>query len=196
MREPRVLRTIGATLVAVVLLGAETSPAVHVYRYARSAASQDFSGYDHIEFGPFGHNGGVFPALVEYLRSQSSRDDNVLVWGSAAGVNYLANRPAVAPFGFVQPLVDPTDTELRRSYRDQFMTRLTSAPPRYVVALNAATCAREPSTAERQLLGRAEGLMRCLGDVPSVSWFVSEHYTMVRPIGPLEVWRLRRRPDA
>jgi hypothetical protein len=151
--------------------------------------SRDFSGYDRVEFGPFGHNGGVFPALVKYLRSQSSPDDVVLLWGSVAGVNYLADRAALGPFGFMQPLVDPTDSELRRSYRDQFMTRLTSAPPRYIVALNAATCARGPSTAERQLLGRVEGLMHCLGEVPSLSWFVSEHYTMVRPIGPLEVWR-------
>jgi len=191
VREPAVLRTVGAALVAIVLMGAETSPAVHVYRYARSAASHDFSGYEQIEFGPFGHSGGVFSELVKYLRLESSPDDGVLLWGSAAGVNYLANRAAVSPFGFVQPLVDPADTKLRRSYRDHFMARLTSAPPRYVVALNAATCARDPSTAERQLLGRAEGLMRCLSDIPDVSWFVSEHYTMVRPIGPLEVWRRR-----
>ena len=82
--------------------------------------SRDFSGYDRVEFGPFGHNGGVFPALVKYPRSQSSPDDVVLLWGSVAGVNYLADRAALGPFGFVQPLVDPTDSELRRSYRDQF----------------------------------------------------------------------------
>jgi hypothetical protein len=91
----------------------------------------------------------------------------------------------------VQPLVDPPDTKLRRRYREQFLSRLTSAPPRYVVALNATACARSPSPSERQLLGRAEGLIRCLDDLPAVNAFVKERFVMENMIGPLEVWRRR-----
>lgn len=182
---------VGVALSAVVLFGAMTAPALHVYRYARAASLGDVSSYDEVEFGPFGRHGGVFPELVDYVRARTAPGDPVLVWGSAAGVNYLSDRPAVGPFGFVQPLVDPPDTELRRAYRAQFISHLTSAPPRYVVALNATACARSPSPSERQLLGRAEGLIRCLDDLPALSAIVKQRFVMERRIGPLEVWRAR-----
>jgi len=86
---------------------------------------------------------------------------------------------------------DPPDTELRRQYRTQFVARLTSAPPRYIVALNAAACSRSPSPSERQLMGRAEGLMRCLSDLPALSAFASARFVKERAIGPLEIWRVR-----
>jgi hypothetical protein len=191
VREIPLANVVGAAISVVVLIGATTAPVVHLYRYARAVGADDFSGYERIEFGPFGHHGGVFPELVDYLRARSGPHESVLVWGSAAGVNYLADRPAVAPFGFVQPLVDPPDTELRRRYRERFMARLTSTPPRYVVALNAAACARSPSPSERQLLGRAEGLIRCLDDLPALDAFVKQRFAMERMIGPLEVWRAR-----
>jgi hypothetical protein len=187
----RIANIVAAALATVVLLGAITAPLVHLYRFARGAVAGDFSNYERIEFGPFAHRGGVFPELVDYLRARTAPTDAVLLWGSAAGVNYLSDRPAVSPFGFIQPLVDPPDTELRRRYRDRFMSRLTSAPPRYVIALNAAACSRSPSPSERQLMGRAEGLMRCLDDLPSLSVFVREKFVMERTVGPLEVWRAR-----
>ena len=190
VRDTRITHVVSVALSVVVLAGALTAPALHVYRLAKAAAGGDFSSYERVEFGPFGR-GGVFPELVSYLRARTGPNDPVLVWGSTAGVNYLTDRPAVGPFGFVQPLVDPPDTELRRRYREQFLSRLTSAPPRYVVALNAAACARSPSPSERQLLGRAEGLIRCLNDLPSVDAFVKERFVMERTIGPLEVWHAR-----
>jgi hypothetical protein len=191
VQEAPLANVVGVALSAVVLIGALTAPVVHVYRYARAVGGGDFSGYERIEFGPFAHHGGVFPELVDYLRARTGPEEPVLVWGSAAGVNYLSDRPAVAPFGFVQPLVDPPDTELRRRYRRQFLARLTSTPPRYVVALNGAVCARSPSPSERQLLGRAEGLIRCLDDLPALDSFVKQRFVMERTIGPLEVWRAR-----
>ena len=189
-RETSVAGIAGVALSAVVLLGAITAPALHLYRYAKSAAGGDLGEYERIEFGPFGR-GGVFPELIDYVRARTRPDDPVLVWGSTAGINYLADRPAVSPFGFVQPLVEPPDTELRRRYREQFIARLTSAPPRYVVALNSAACARAPSASERQLLGRAEGLMRCLDDLPTLKAFVTKRFLMEHTIGPLEIWRAR-----
>jgi hypothetical protein len=188
----RIVFVVAAALGAVVLIGAAIGPALHDYRFVKSlGTSGGVTNYDRVEFGPFGHHGGVFPELVNYVEANSSPADTVLVWGSAAGVNYLSARAAVTPFGFIQPLVDPPDTELRRQYRDRFMARLTSTPPRYIVALNQVACARAPSTAERQLMGRAEGLIRCLADLPALETFVSEHYVMHRTLGPLEVWRRR-----
>jgi hypothetical protein len=190
-RGTAIATVIGVALSTIVLIGATTEPFLHLYRYARAAARSDMSGYDRIEFGPFGHHGGVFPELVDYVRARTSREDPVLVWGSAAGVNYLSDRRAIGPFGFVQPLVDPPDTELRRRYRELFISRLTSTPPRYVVALNATACARSPSPSERQLLGRTEGLIRCLADLPALDELVKQRYVMERTVGPLEVWRAR-----
>jgi len=189
-RDTPIASVVGMALSAVVLVGAMTEPVLHLYRYAMAVVAGDLSRYERVEFGPFGR-GGVFPELVGYVRARTGPSDPVLVWGSAAGIDYLSDRPAVGPFGFVQPLVDPPDTELRRRYREQFLSRLTSMPPRYVVALNAAACARSPSPSERQLLGRAEGLIRCLDDLPAVNAFVMERFVMERTIGPLEVWRHR-----
>ncbi len=191
-RAPRDLpvASIAATLAAVVLLGAVTGPFLHVYRLSGAVVTGDFSDYERIEFGPFAHQGGVFPELVDYLRARTGPADVILLWGSAAGVNYLSDRPAVKPFGFIQPLVDPPDTELRRQYRARFMTRLTSMPPQYIVALNAAACSRSPSPDERKLMGQAEGLMRCLDDLPPLSAFVSARFVKDRSFGPLEVWRV------
>lgn len=182
---------IGVALSTIVLIGAAIEPVLHLYRYAGGVVRGDMSSYDRIEFGPFGHHSGVFPELVDYVHARTLRDDAVLVWGSAAGVNYLSDRRAVGPFGFVQPLVDPPDTELRRRYRELFIARLRRTPPRYVVALNATACARSPSPSERQLLGRAEGLIRCLADLPALEELVKHGYVMERTVGPLEVWRAR-----
>jgi len=191
LRDLPVVTSIAVTLAAVVLLGAVTGPFLHVYRLSGAVVTGDFSDYERIEFGPFAHQGGVFPELVDYLHARTGPADVILLWGSAAGVNYLSDRPAVRPFGFIQPLVDPPDTELRRQYRARFMARLTSTPPRYIVALNAAACSRSPSPDERKLMGQAEGLMRCLDDLPPLSAFVSARFVKDRSFGPLEVWRVR-----
>ena len=190
-RDLAVVASIAVTLAAVVLLGAGTGPFLHLYRLSGAVVTGDFDDYERIEFGPFAHHGGVFPELVDYLHARTGPTDEVLLWGSAAGVNYLSDRPAVGPFGFIQPLVDPPDTELRRQYRARFMARLTSVPPRYVVTLNAAACSRSPSPDERKLMGQAEGLMRCLDDLPPLRAFVSARFVKERVFGPLEVWRLR-----
>ena len=108
------------------------------------------------------------------------------MWGSAAAVNYLSDRPAVEPFGFIQPLVDPPDTELRRQYRARFMAPPDECATGYVVALNAAACSRSPSPSERQLMGRPEGLMRCRDDLSPLGAFVSARFVKERTIGPLE----------
>lgn len=177
---------------AVMLLGAALEPALHVYRLARYATGlSDAAAYDRIEFGAFGHHGGVFAELVGYLRSNSAPGDQVLVWGSGAGINYLSGRASPSPFGFVQPLVDPPDSDLRRRYRDRFLHRVTSAAPRYVVSLNEKVCERDPTPEERSLMGRVEGIMRCLRDVPALHDYVLDRYTVARVIGPLEV-RQRR----
>jgi hypothetical protein len=133
----------------------------------------------------------VFAEVAGYLRSNAVPGDRALVWGSVAGVNYLSGLASPTRFGFAQPLVDPPDSDLRRRYRQEFMRRLTSAPPRYAVSLDERTCARDPTPAERKLMGTAEGIMRCLGDLPGLREFVIEHYAVSRVIGPLEVWRRR-----
>jgi hypothetical protein len=88
-------------------------------------------------------------------------------------------------------LVDPPDSELRRRYRAEFIRDLTRTPPAYVVSLNEPTCATNPTPEERKLKGRAEGLMRCLGDLPELRRYVLDHYDFERSVGPLELRRRR-----
>jgi hypothetical protein len=59
VRDTSIASVVGVALSAVVLAGAITEPFLHVYRYAKSAATGNLS-YDRVEFGPFGR-GGVFP---------------------------------------------------------------------------------------------------------------------------------------
>ena len=182
-----------ATSLAVLLvIGAAIGPAVHVYRFARRASGLIAAAeYDRIEFGPYGHRGGVFPEVASYLRSHSTSGETVLAWGSNAGINYLSHRASPSPFGYAQPLVDPPDSDLRRRYRDEFMRRLQSAPPRYVVSLSEALCARRPSPDERKLMGPAEGIMKCLSDIPALHAYVLSRYALEHVSGPLEVRRRR-----
>jgi hypothetical protein len=185
--------TAGMSSLAVLLVvGAALSPAVHVYRLGRRLTGlTEVVGYDRTEFGPYGHHGGVFPELVTYLETHSTPDETVVVWGSNAGVNYLSHRASPSPFGYVQPLVDPPNSDLRRRYRDEFIRRLESAPPRYVVALSERVCERAPTPDERKLMGPAEGIMRCLSDIPAVRDFVLSRYTLADTLGPLDIRRRR-----
>ena len=191
--EPIAAGTAVALAVAgIAVAGAFLEPSLHVYRSARFALGvTDGRELDRVEFGPFGHHAGAFPAVVAHLRSNSAPADRALVWGSAAGVNYLSGRASPSPFGFAQPLVDPPDSELRRRYRAEFIRDLTRTPPTYVVSLNELTCATNPTPEERKLMGRAEGLMRCLGDLPELRRYVLDHYDLERAIGPLELRRRR-----
>ena len=183
---------VALAVVGIAVAGAFIEPSLHVYRYARFVLGvTDGRELDRVEFGPFGHHDGAFPAVVAQLRSTSAPADRVLVWGSAAGVNYLSGRASPSPFGFAQPLVDPPDSELRRRYRTEFIRHLTRTPPAYVVSLNEPTCATHPTPEERKLMGRAEGLMRCLGDLPELRRYVLDHYDLERSIGPLELRRRR-----
>jgi hypothetical protein len=147
--------------------------------------------YDATEFGPYGHHGGTLPEVVAYLQSHSTPDDMVLSWGSNAGINFLSHRASPSPFGYAQPLVDPPNSDLRRIYRDEFMRRVETAPPRYVVSLSERVCERAPTPDERKLLGPTEGIMRCLADIPPLHDYVLSRYTLEHAIGPLEIRRRR-----
>jgi hypothetical protein len=180
------------SLAALLVVGAAIGPALHVYRLARrSVGLTSPSVFDRIEFGAYGDHGGEFPAVVAYLQSHSAPNETVLAWGSNAGINYLSRRASPSPFGYVQPLVDPPDTDLRRRYRDEFMRDIANAPPRYVVSLSEHLCERAPTPEERKLMGSAEGTMKCLSDLPAVRDFVLSRYTLERAIGPLDIRRRR-----
>ena len=188
----QVLTASMSSLAVLLVIGAALSPVVHVYRLGRRLTGlTEVVAYDRTEFGPYGHHGGVFPELVTYLETHSKPDETVVVWGSNAGVNYLSHRASPSPFGYAQPLVDPPSSDLRRRYRDEFIRRLESAPPRYVVALSDRLCERKPTPDERKLMGPAEGVMKCLSDVPAVRDFVLSRYTLADTIGPLDIRRRR-----
>ena len=189
---PSLGMTVSLAAAVVLLVGSLINPLLHVYRATKVVVGlSDIAAYDRVEFGPFGHHGGVFAELVDDLRLRSRPGEPVLVWGSGAGINFLTDRPAILPFGFMQPLVDPPDTEVRRRYRERFMRQLTSAPPRYVVALNETACARAPSVGERKLMGAAEGMVLCLGSFDQLRDFVLSRYSVVRTFGSLELYQRR-----
>ncbi|HUQ83430.1 MAG TPA: glycosyltransferase family 39 protein [Gemmatimonadaceae bacterium] len=190
--RPSLGAAVALAAAVVLLVGTLINPLLNVYRGAKVVVGlSDMAAYDRVQFGPFGHHGGVFAELVDDLRVRSRPGEPVLVWGSGAGINFLTDRPAVLPFGFIQPLVDPLDTELRRRYRERFMRQLMSTPPQYVVALNERACARNPSVGERKLMGIAEGMVLCLGDFGALRDIVLDRYAVVRTFGSLELYERR-----
>ena len=178
--------------VAAAIFAAALLPAVRVYRLAAVAAGVlPVDRYRSIEFGPFAPQTGIFPRVAEYLREHTAPNETVQIWGSVPGVNLLAERRLPTRFGYVAPLVGQVDDEFRRRYRREYMTSIAAAPPRYLVALDDSICARTSDTESRRLIGFAEALMKCLGELPELQGFVSRNYDAESRLGSFVFYRRR-----
>ena len=81
--------------------------------------------------------------------------------------------------------------EFRRRYRREYMTSISAAPPRYIVALDDSVCARASDTESRRLIGFAESLMKCLNEMPELQGFVSRGYDPESRLGSFVFYRRR-----
>ena len=177
---------------AVAVFAAALLPAVRVYRLAAMAAGLlPVERYRSIEFGPFAPHSGIFPRVAEYLREHTAPNETVQIWGSVPGVNVLAERRLPTRFGYVAPLVTHFNDEFRRRYRREYMTSISAAPPRYIVALDDSVCARASDTESRRLIGFAESLMKCLNEMPELQGFVSRGYDPESRLGSFVFYRRR-----
>ena len=186
------LRASAAVAAGVALGAAALLPLVHVYRLVLLAAGVlPVDRFERTEFGPYGARTGVFAQLARYLRTHSAPNETVQIWGSVPGVNYLAGREPPTRFGYVIPVSSSVDNEFRRRYRREFLERIAAAPPVYVVALDTAVCQRAAGIEERRLIGLAEALMKCLGELPEFQTFVQQEYAAESRIGSMVVYRRR-----
>jgi hypothetical protein len=174
----------------VLVIAAAMEPAMHLYRRASVVLGLNSpSDYERIEFGPYGKQTGVFSEVTRYVKEWSGEDDPILVWGSPAGIYYVANRPGVSRFGYPDALLAGDDGFSRR-YQAEFLAAIRKTAPRLIVALDDAVCERASSLEARKLVGTAEGLMNCLSELPALRVFTDSAYVLAQRFGNITIWRL------
>lgn len=135
---------------------------------------------------------------VEFVRANTEPDDHLLVWGSAGGVYFLADRPPATRFLYAYPL-------LTRSYGAKvvplLLEDLRRTPPTLIVdatdSSNVPTLAhwdpgwRFPRFFSRTPYWTMTPSLRAFYD------FVARNYTPVATVGPERwtVYRARTRPE-
>jgi Dolichyl-phosphate-mannose-protein mannosyltransferase len=114
-------------------------------------------------------------AVARYLAAHTRPQQGIFVWGSDAPY-YLADRPNPSRFTFLMPLTLPG--AYRAAYRAEAMHALNAHPPAYFV------------------VGIAwDGLSKAgakLADFPAMANFLSQHYSLEKSIGALDIYRRRK----
>lgn len=180
---------VGKAVVAAAVGAAALLPFVHVYRagfLVMGIVSRER--YDAIEFGPYGKT-GVFTHLATYLRTHTSPNETVLVWGSIPNVYYISGRDTPTRFGYTAPLVNAQDDEFRRRYRAEFLAGLAARPPAFIATLSPKVCEYARDVDQRRIIGRAEERMRCIGELPGLPAFVADRYVADTTMGPISIYR-------
>jgi hypothetical protein len=118
--------------------------------------------------------------LAAYVQEHSATNDTIQVWGFDAGINYLANRGTPSRFGYTYPLQIGKSNPYQDSYRAEFLEKIRSRPPRYVLV---------PS-------GDAFGLMpvpsdQSFNDFTAFRDFVRAHYDDEKRLANWTLYRLR-----
>jgi hypothetical protein len=120
-------------------------------------------------------------SLVDWLRSHAAPGEQLQVWGHQPGVNFRTGLDSPGRFGYVLPLVVNKDTPLRQRYRSEFLARIRSDPPHWVVVV--------VHDAHGTLLGKSSGQL--LAGFPEFAGILARNYELDTVVGPYEV-RTRR----
>jgi hypothetical protein len=126
----------------------------------------------------FGHADDPFSAFddiaaAQYVASHTQETDRVLVFGNNATINFLSARQNPTRFVFGLPLTRPGG--MRDGYRKEFLDKIASAPPAYIVVGMAHS-------------GTTAGALR---NFPEFVQILAERYALETTIGHLDVYRRR-----
>lgn len=129
-------------------------------------------------------------ATAEYLKSVTTPEDKILVWGWEAGIYYLADRQAPTRFAF--PFGLYLSSPYQEEYADILLMDLKENPPEYIVDLMEAAM---------PLIGGRPG-EACYADnamptgsLQSILAFVCGHYDFDRSIENYNIYKWRGNPD-
>lgn len=184
-------RTLPAAVMAVLFAGALFSPLLEIYRRVKAEVGlTNAQEYDTMQYGPYGRGPGSFVAIARYLKSRTTERDEVLVWGTVQGINFLSGRRSPTRFAYLRALTDARDSRFRPKYLREFFDNLRTKPPTYVVAVDEQWC----GVVVRSGLTSIDHIafpMRCLSELPEFQRFVGERYAVERSFGNYNVLRLR-----
>jgi hypothetical protein len=118
--------------------------------------------------------------LAAYVEEHSATNDTVQVWGFDAGINYLANRGAPSRFGYTYPLQIGKNNPYQDSYRAEFLEKIRSRPPRYVLVPSDDAFGLMPVSSDQSF-----------NDFTAFRDFVRAHYDDEKRLANWTLYRLR-----
>ncbi len=116
--------------------------------------------------------------VADYLRQRTSSDDDVMVWGFDPLINFLCGRSTPTRFGFSYPLFVAEDMDFGRHYRREFLDRITSRRPEYVVIADRD---------QNNLMQRTS--KEYFEQFGELSGYVRRNYVLETRIERFELWR-------
>ena len=130
--------------------------------------------------------------IANYVRENSKPEDTFLVWGSNAGLNYLARRDSPSAYIYYPLLVDSPYT---KSISDQFYNDLTTKKPLYIADLYSwypfEILSIDPVNRDEQIkVGKGWRYMPA--NVKDVFAFIEKNYILERKFGQVLIYKLKK----
>jgi hypothetical protein len=168
-------------LLGLLLLPPSSRIARSTLRWGVAASSPErLAAYEQAEYGFFGHADSPEGRIGAWIRGHSAPADRVQVWGMKAVLYAPSERRAPTRFGTSQPLVSGAGSEFRERYRTEFLDRITTQPPRFVVTRRAELCVPPARVVE----------LECLQAFPDFARFVEARYRIATVVQDFAVWEL------
>ncbi len=118
--------------------------------------------------------------LATYVQEHSAPSDTIQVWGFDAGINYLANRETPSRFGYTYPLQIGKSNPYQDLYRAEFLQKIKSRPPRYVLVPSDDAFGLMPVPSDQSF-----------NDFTEFRDFVRAHYDDEKRLANWTLYRLR-----
>jgi hypothetical protein len=143
-------------------------------------------------------SGGKLPEQVDpvsmYVREHTAPDEQVLVWGAQAGINFLSEREAPTPY-FLYPLFIPSPVTVPMA--DQFLADLKKNPPVLIVDAYSSAVGYEVFYSldpkirlQQQMNVQPDNLVFTAHNIEDVFDLIERHYRYETTIGAIQIYRL------
>lgn len=185
-------RAIPSAILAVLFIAALFTPSRDVYRWVKvQLRLTNAHEYDRMMYGPYGpRSPQSFVGIADYIKTRTSDRDEVLVWGTVQGINFLSGRRSPTRFAYLKAFKTEGDERFRPKYLREFLGVMQKKPPTYIVALDERFC---DVVVQSGLMSHDHIAypMSCLSDLPELQQIVGQRYSLERNFGGYLVFRLR-----
>lgn len=176
----RSARLVGGTTLTVALIGLLEMPASTGLKWLRYVTGRTSAGEYYRDFGKNRRvNPGDQMLIADVIRTHSSPNDRVGLWGPDAAVTYLAGRRGVSRFPISRWLEFAPETDVTRRLRKEYVEAIIAERPLYFVVSRQA---------EEQGLQPAIPLAK---QFPELAAVIERDYQPERRVGALTLYRRR-----